>query len=254
MIDQQTLEKLRTMRLHAMADFLQATLLKGGSSDLSSAEQIGMMVDHEWTARDNRRMGVLLKNAKIPANACVEDIWCEPARGLDKSVIRALATCQWVRAKQNVIVVGKTGVGKTFIGASLAQAACRAGFRALCTRTPRLLHELAIARADGSFSALLQRLAKTEVLVLDDFLISPMKDAERRDLLEVLEDRYDRSATVITSQVLTKDWYEMIDDPTVADAICDRLVHNAHVLSLKGPSIRQRKALKKSEEERTTTT
>jgi DNA replication protein DnaC len=254
MIDEQTLEKLRTMRLHAMADFVQTMLLKGAGSDLSSAEQIGMMVDHEWTARENRRMGLLLKNAKIPANACVEDIWCEPARGLDKSVIRSLATCQWVRAKQNVIVVGKTGVGKTFIGASLAQAACRAGFRALCTRTPRLLHELAIARADGSYSALLQRLAKTEVLVLDDFLISPMKDAERRDLLEVLEDRYDRSATVITSQVLTKDWYEMIDDPTVADAICDRLVHNAHVLSLKGASIRQRKALKKTEEERTTTT
>jgi DNA replication protein DnaC len=164
------------------------------------------------------------------------------------------STCQWVRAKQNVIVVGKTGVGKTFIGASLAQAACRAGFRALCTRTPRLLHELAIARADGTYSALLQRLAKTEVLVLDDFLISPMKDAERRDLLEVLEDRYDRAATVITSQVLTKIWFEMIDDPTVADAICDRLVHNAHVLSLKGTSIRQRKALKKSAEEATTNT
>ncbi|MEY4515409.1 MAG: hypothetical protein RLZZ450_7531 [Pseudomonadota bacterium] len=115
MIDEQTLEKLRTMRLHAMADFVQTMLLKGAGSDLSSAELIGMMIDHEWTARENRRMGLLLKNAKIPAKACVEDIWCEPARGLDKSVIRSLATCQWVRAKQNVIVVGKTGVGKTSV-------------------------------------------------------------------------------------------------------------------------------------------
>lgn len=254
MIDEQTLEKLRTMRLNAMADFVQTMLLKGAASDLSSAEQIGMMVDHEWTARENKRLSLLIKNAKIPANACVEDVWCEPARGLDKTVVRALATCQWVRAKQNVIIVGKTGVGKSFMGAALAQAACRAGFRALCTRTPRLLHELALARADGSYAALLNRLAKIEVLVLDDFLIAPMKEGERRDLLEVLEDRYDRTATVITSQVLTKDWYEMIDDPTVADAICDRLVHNAHVLSLKGPSIRQRKALKKAEEEATTTT
>jgi DNA replication protein DnaC len=131
-INEQTIEKLRTMRLHAMAEFIRTTLLTSAGSDLSSAEQIGMMVDHEWTARENRRLHLLLKNAKIPANVCTEEIWCEPTRGLDKSVIRSLATCQWVRAKQNVIVVGKTGVGKTFVGASLAQAACRAGFRALC--------------------------------------------------------------------------------------------------------------------------
>lgn len=252
MINEQTLEKLRNMRLHAMADFVQAILRNGASHELSSVEQIGLMIDQEWTARENRRLERLLKDAKIPATACIEDIWCEPARGLDKSAMRALASCQWVRSKHNVIVVGKTGVGKSFIAAALAQTACRAGHRALCTRTPRLLHELAVARADGTYTNLLQRLAKTEVLVLDDFLIAPMKDSERRDLLEVLEDRYDRSATVITSQVLTKNWHEMIDDPTLADAICDRLVHNAHVLSLKGPSIRQRKALQKTDEKTST--
>ena len=176
-------------------------------------------------------------------SACLEDVWCEPARGVDKAAVRALATCQWVSAKQNVIAIGATGVGKSYVGAALAQAACRNGYRALCTRVPRLVHELAIARADGSYVSMLQRMAQIHVLVLDDFLIAPLKDQERRDLLEVLEDRYGRSSTVVTSQVPTKNWHESLADPTLADAICDRLVHNAHLLSLRGPSGRKRKGL-----------
>jgi len=175
-------------------------------------------------------------------------VWCEPERGLDKAVVRSLASCQWVQSKQNVIITGLTGVGKSYIGSALAQAACRNGFRALCTRVPRLLHELGIARADGSYMKLLARLAQVHVLVLDDFLISPLKDAERRDLLEILEDRYGKSSTVITSQLLTKKWHEALSDPTVADAICDRVVHNAHVLALKGPSIRQRNGMNERKE------
>jgi len=173
----------------------------------------------------------------------MEDVFCNPTRGIDKSIIRSMATCGWVRAKQNVIVIGATGTGKSFIGSALAQAACRAGFRALRTRVPRLLQELAVARADGTYIERLNKLAQLHVLVLDDFLVSPIKDSERRDLLEVLEDRYDKSSTVITSQVPTKSWHETLADPTVADAICDRTVHNAHVLSLKGPSIRKTKGL-----------
>ena len=157
--------------------------------------------------------------------------------------MRSLGTGGWVRAKQNVIVIGATGTGKSYLGAALAEAACRHGYRALRTRVPRLLGELAIARADGSYTATLSRLAKLDVLVLDDLLIAPLKDSERRDLLEVLEDRYDQRSTVVTSQVPTKSWHEMLADPTVADAICDRLVHNAHVLSLRGPSIRKMKGL-----------
>jgi DNA replication protein DnaC len=176
-------------------------------------------------------------------SACLEDVWCDSTRGLDKSTVRSLATCQWVRSKQNVIAIGATGVGKSYIGAALAQAACRNGFRALCTRVPRLVHELAIARADGSYVSMLQRLAQIHVLVLDDFLIAPLKDHERRDLLEVLEDRYGRSSTVVTSQLPTKSWHEALADPTIADAICDRLVHNAHVLALRGPSGRKKKGL-----------
>ena len=243
MIDEETLRKLNEMKLHAMSDALQKLLVDSPGNQLSFSEKVAMMVDGEWIARENRRLHRLLRAAKLGINACLEDVKCDPARGIDKAVVRSLATCQWIRHKQNVIVVGKTGVGKTFLGSALAQAACRNGFRALRTRVPRLLHELAIARADGSYSDHLRKLAKLDVLVLDDFLIAPMTDSERRDLLEILEDRYGSSSTVLTSQVPTKKWHEMLTDPTVADAICDRVVHNAHVLAVRGPSIRQTKGM-----------
>jgi DNA replication protein DnaC len=243
MMNEQTIQKLCDLKLHAMADAVRELLTTAPGSGMSFEEKLGLVVEREWTDRENRRLARRLREAKLGTSACLEDVWCEPARGLDKDVVRSLATCQWVRAKQNVIAIGATGVGKSFLGAALAQAACRNGFRALCTRVPRLVNELAIARADGSYATLLAKLARTEVLVLDDFLIAPLKDTERRDLLEILEDRYDRSSTVITTQLPTKSWHEMLADPTIADAICDRLVHNAHVLALKGTSIRKKKGL-----------
>ena len=160
---------------------------------LSTEETIGLLIDREWAERENKRLHRLLKDARVPSGVCVEEVSCEPGRGVDKSVVRTLASCQWVRAKQNVIVVGATGAGKSFLGGALAQAACRHGFRALCLRTPRLLQQLAIARADGTYANALARLAKVNVLVLDDFLLAPMTDVELRELLEVLEDRYDQS-------------------------------------------------------------
>jgi len=247
MIDEQTLQKLRDMKLRVMARAFEEILADAPGHDLSFGEKVGLMVDREWIGRENRRLARLLKAAKLGMQACLEDVSCEPGRGISRAALRDLATCQWIRNKQNVIVVGKTGVGKSFVGAALAQAACRNNYRALCTRVPRLVHELAIARADGSYAALLQKFAKLDVLVLDDFLIAPLKDSERRDLLEVLEDRYDRSSTVITSQVPTKKWHEMLSDPTIADAICDRIVHNAHVLALRGGSIRKKKGMLNTE-------
>lgn len=244
MIDEETIQKLMSLKLHAMAAATRELLTSPPGNALSIAETIGMLVDRECTARDNRKLTRRLKEAKLPqAAACIEDVWCEPARGLDKAAIRALAGCQWVRQKQNVIAVGATGTGKSFVAAALAQAACRQGHRALCTRVSRFVHELSIARADGSYTQVLAKLAKIDVLVLDDFLIAPLKDTERRDLLEVLEDRYDKSSTVITTQLPTKSWHDALVDPTIADAICDRLVHNAHVVTLRGPSIRQKKGL-----------
>ena len=150
-----------------------------------------------------------------------------------------------------MIVLGPTGVGKSFLACALANTACRYGLRALYTRVPRLVHQLSIARADGSYANELARISRFDVLVLDDFLIAPMKDTERRDLLEVLEDRYDHSSTIITSQVPTKTWHEMLTDPTIADAICDRLVHNAHVLTLRGQSMRRKKGLAPQDTEST---
>jgi len=210
---------------------------------LSTEETIGLLVDREWTERENKRLHRLLKDARVPSGVSVEEIACEPARGIDKSLVRTLASCQWVRAKQNVIVMGATGAGKSFFGAALAQAACRQGSRALCVRTPRLLQQLAIARADGTYATALARLAKIHVLVLDDFLLAPMNDVERRDLLEVLEDRYDHSSTVLTSQLPIKTWHQAIGEATIADAICDRLVHNAHLVTLRGGSMRKKKAI-----------
>lgn len=239
---EETIDKLIKLRLPHMAAELRAQLDRPGSG-LGIEACVGLMVDREWTERDNRRLGRRIKEAKLGMQACIENVRCSPARGLDKGVVRTLSACGWVRAKQNVIVIGATGTGKSYLGAALAEAACRHGYRALRTRVPRLLGELAIARADGSYAAALSRLAKIDVLVLDDLLIAPLKDSERRDLLEVLEDRYGQRSTVVTSQVPTKTWHEMLQDPTVADAICDRLVHNAHVLALKGPSMRKEQGL-----------
>src|SRR3954462_10640571 len=243
MTAEETIDKLIQLKLPHMADALRAALDRAAGSALSVEDCVGLMVDREWTERENRRTGRRIKDAKLGMQACVEDLWCDPARGLDKAVVRSLGACQWVRAKQNVIVIGMTGTGKSYVAAALAEAACRRGYRALRVRVPRLLGELAVARADGSYTATLSRLAKLDVLVLDDLLIAPLKDSERRDLLEVIEDRYDQRSTVVTSQVPTKTWHEMLADPPLADAICDRLVHNAHVLSLKGPSIRKKKGL-----------
>jgi DNA replication protein DnaC len=243
MIVEETIEKLLQLHLKVMAQALRETMELPGADAMSWEDKIALIVDREWTDRQNRRLAGRIKQAKLGMSACMEDVICSPTRGIDRGMIRSLGGCGWVRAKQNVIVIGPTGTGKSYLGAALAQAACRAGFRALRTRVPRLLQELAVARADGSYVTVLNRLAQIHVLVLDDFLISPLKDSERRDLLEVLEDRYDKCSTVITSQLPTKSWHESLEDPTVADAICDRTVHNAHVLSIKGPSIRKTKGL-----------
>jgi DNA replication protein DnaC len=243
MTTEETIDKMTQLKLVAMAEAFRDQLDRAAGSSLSLEECVGLLIDREWTERESRRSARRIKDAKLGMQASLEDLWCDPARGLDKATMRSFASCHWVRAKQNVIAIGATGTGKSFLGAALAEAACRRGYRALRVRAPRLLGELAIARADGSYHAALSRLAKLDVLVLDDLLIGPLKDGERRDLLEVLEDRYDRCSTVVTSQVPTKSWHELLADPTLADAICDRLVHNAHVLSLRGESIRKKKGI-----------
>lgn len=240
---EETLTKLIELRLNTMAHAVRELMDTAPGHQMSFEEKLGLIVDREWTERDNRRLARRLKDAKLASRASIDNVLCDAERGIDKATMRGLSSCGWVKSKHNVIVVGKTGVGKSYLGSALADTACRQGYRAIFFRVPRLLEELALARAAGEYASLLGKLSRIDVLVLDDFLLNPMNDVERRDLLEVVEDRYDRSSTVITTQMPTKTWHEALGDPTIADAICDRLVHNAHVLKLGGPSIRRRKAL-----------
>jgi DNA replication protein DnaC len=240
MLNEPTIEKLKTMRLDAMASALSEQQGKADVQRLSFDERFALLVDAEWLHRENRRLGKALRDAKLKlANAAMEDIEYAPKRELDRAQLRQLASCRWVAEHQNILVTGATGTGKTYLACALAQQACRKGHRAIYRRASRLFGELALARADGSYPRLLARLARADVLVLDDWAMTTITDAERRDLLEVLEDRYGTRSTIITSQVPPKKWHEHIVEPTHADAICDRLLHNAHRLVLKGPSKRK---------------
>lgn len=242
MIQQLTLDKLRSMRLHGLAAALEQQSESASYSSLSFDERLGLLVDSEMTHREDRRLTRLLRNARLKYRATVEEIDYRARRGLDRAVVRGLVRGEWLRAHQNLIVIGKTGAGKTFLACALANEACRQGHSAAYYRAPRLLHELAIARADGTYQKLLLRLAKTTLLIIDDWLLVPPTEQERHDLLEVLEDRYEVGSTLITTQLEVKHWHETIGDPTLADAICDRLVHNAHRIELKGGSMRKERS------------
>jgi DNA replication protein DnaC len=242
MLNQPTIEKLQALRLRAMADAWTAQTKNPGLGSLDFDERFGMLVDAEFQTRDNRKLTKLLADAQFRyPQACVEDVDTIGTRGLEKSLLRQLATCTWVNENQNITITGKTGVGKSFVACALGQAACRRRERVLYRRVPRLLDELALARADGTYSKLLAKLAKTRVLILDDLGLGHPTESQRHDLLEVMEDRYASSATIVTSQLTRDKWHAWIGDPSLADAILDRLVHNAYKVDLKGPSRRKDK-------------
>jgi DNA replication protein DnaC len=207
---------------------------------LSFEDRLTLLVEREVTARADRRLTRLLQLAKLrlPA-AAIEDLDFRSARGLDRSLLLRLASCEWIRQRQTVLIVGATGTGKTYLACALGQSACRHGLTVRYVRLPRLLHDLGLARADGSYGKLLATLAKTELLLVDDWGLAPLADRERRDVLEVLEDRSGCRATLVTSQLPFDHWHESVGDPTFGDAILDRLVHQAHRLTLKGPSMRR---------------
>lgn len=242
MLNEPTLEKLRTMRLDGMVAMWLEQQKNTGATKLSFDERFGMLVEGEWTFRENRRLARALREAKLKlAQACIEDVDYSGKRDLDKAVVRQLASCRWVQEHQAILITGATGTGKTYLACALAQQACRKGFRAIYRRASRLFDELRIARADGTYARLLARIARVDVLVIDDFAISPVKDEERRDLLEILEDRHGTRSTIVSSQLPPSEWHDYLADPTLADAICDRIVHHAHRLVLKGPSRRKEK-------------
>lgn len=236
-----TLEKLRSLRLTGMARAFEEQM--DGTTDmdvLSFEERLGLLVDREMTERDDRRLKTRLRQAKFRhSDAAVEDINYRRRRGLDRSLMTKLVTCQWVREKRNVLMTGPTGLGKSWLACALGQKACREGLSSQYWRVPRLFKELEIARGDGSYPKLLRGLAKKDVLILDDWGLVRLKDPERQDLLEIMEDRYDVRSTIVTSQVPVKKWHEMVGNPTFADAILDRLIHNAYRIDLKGESLRK---------------
>jgi DNA replication protein DnaC len=247
-LNEPTLEKLHSLRLRSMADAWQVQQRDTTAGALSFDERFAMLVDAEYLARDNRRLARLLKDAELRiSGACIEDVDTAAARGVDRALLRQLATCGWVRDHLNVLVTGPTGVGKSYLASALGQAACRRGLRVLYRRVPRLFDEIALTRSDGTYSKLLAKLAKAELLILDDLGIGSPTESQRHDLLEVMEDRYGRTATVVTSQLPLAKWHDWIGDPTVADAVLDRLVHNAYKLDLRGNSKRKEKTTQTTE-------
>ncbi|MEZ4376483.1 MAG: IS21-like element helper ATPase IstB [Polyangiaceae bacterium] len=242
MLIEQTFQLLSSMRMPGFARALREQLDNDDYQKLSFEERVGLLVDTEYADRESRKLTRRLQHAKLREKACIEDIDYRGSRGVDKAMIRRLATCKWVNKHQNIILTGPTGVGKTYIACALADQVCREGMSAIYRRMPRLLHELLLARADGTYSKLLARFAKTDVLIVDDWGIAPLADQERRDLLEVFEDRHESSSTVLATQLPVEKWHGYIGEPTIADAILDRLVHNAHRVELKGGSMRKKRA------------
>ena len=246
MLTEPTTEKLKAMRLEGMTAAWQEQRAQPQLASLSFDERLGLLVDAEWQHRENARVSRALREAKLKmSQACIEDVDYPPRRELDKAVVRQLASCRWVQDHQSILITGATGTGKSYLACALAQQACRKGFRAVYRRAPRLFEELALARADGTYPRALARFSRFNVLIIDDFAIAPVTDTQRSDLLELLEDRYGARATVVTSQLEPTHWHDYLAEPTLADAICDRLLNNAHRLALKGPSRRKEDPNKK---------
>jgi DNA replication protein DnaC len=241
MLIEPMIQQLNQLRLHGMAAGLEQLLRIPNHHALSFEERLSAMIQHEVTERDSKRLSQRLRWAKLPQHALLEDFDARVPRGIDPKAIQMLATFSWIKEKLNLLIVGPCGVGKSFIASALAHAACRADYSVRSYRLPRLIEELARHHAQASRSTFLKQLAKVDLLYIDDFGIEPMSDQTKRDLLEILEDRYDKRSTLITSQIPLDRWHTYIDAPTLADAILDRLVHNSHRLVLNGASMRKKK-------------
>jgi len=243
MLAHPTLEKLHAMKLFGMAKALDEQRTLREVADIPFEDRLGLLVDREMVERENRYLKLRLQKARLRQNACVEDIDYRHPRGLDKALMLKLAGCHWIRDHHNLIITGPTGAGKTYLACALGHKACRERYTARYVRLPRLLEELGVGRGDGRYAKLLDAFARLDLLVLDDWGIAPLADEQRRDLLEIIEDRHGRKSTLVVSQIPVEKWHGAIGNPTIADAILDRLVHNAYRIALKGDSMRKKKAI-----------
>jgi DNA replication protein DnaC len=239
MLTQPLLDKLTQLRMPAFRAALEEQLHNPQYSDLPFQDRLGLLVDRECIRRDNNRLQRRLRTARLPLPATVEDLDLSPSRGIDRRLVLHLAQGEWINQQLNILVLGPTGVGKSFLACALAHSACRHNFTVRYQRTSRLLQLITLAHADGSYPKLLNTFARTQLLVLDDWLRDPLTRSQSQDLLEILDDRYDRSSTMVVTQVPVAEWHARFPDPTIGDAILDRLVHNAYRLCLKGESRRK---------------
>lgn len=245
MLKTPTIEKLHALKLTGMLKGLEEQQASSEYKSLSFDERFGLLIDRETVERENRRLKTRLKQAKLKQSACFEDIDYRHPRGLDKSLMLSLGTCGWIKDHQNVLITGPTGVGKSWLACALAHKACLQGYKARYYRVSRLFKELHAAQGDGTYLKLITSISKNQVLILDDWGLENLKDQQRNDLLEILEDRNGTRSTLVTSQLPIEHWHEVIGNPTIADAILDRLVHNAHKIDLDGDSMRKKKSSSK---------
>jgi DNA replication protein DnaC len=237
-----TLEKLTTLRFTGMVAALDEQMQMSSLDDMSFEERLGILLDREIAVRQTRRMNTRLRKAKLRQDSCIEDIDFRHPRGLDKSLVLRLAGCEWIKERNNLIITGPTGVGKTYLACAFAQKACRQGFNTIYLRMTKLFEDLSLSKGDGRYLKLLSSFAKADLLVLDDYGLDQLGREQRHDLLEILEDRHGLKSTMVTSQLPIDQWHVQIGDPTLADAILDRLVHSAHKIKLKGESMRKKNA------------
>jgi len=236
-------ERMRGLGLIAMADAFLEMQTTTAADDLSREDWLGLLLDREATSRENKRLGRRLQRARLRQSAVVEDTDYRAPRGLDRALFQKLASCEWIRASQHLVIAGPTGVGKSWLACALGHKACREGFSVLYRRASRLFAELATARGEGRLSRLIATLERTRLLIIDDWGPEPLTAEQRRDLLEIVDDRYEKGSLLITSQVPISRWHELVGNPTLGDAILDRIVHRAHRIELKGPSLRKRHAV-----------